>query len=92
MKTTSTLAFVLAGLTPFAQAQYFFDKLVINGRETKSYEFVRQNSRAEKYMPTKFKNSFDNLTPMDTDFRCNLGATRNGAWALLKWRLDPRWL
>lgn len=62
-----------------AQAHYQFDTLVINGNVTGALEYVRNNARKEKYMPTKFINSFDNLTPLDTDFRCNLGATNNGA-------------
>lgn len=71
---------ILTGLTPLIHTRYFFNALVINELETKSYEYVHQNSRAEKHMPTKFIKSFDNLHPNDVDF-CSLGATNNGAAA-----------
>lgn len=63
-----------AALTQLASAHYFFEKLVIDGQETKAYEFVRENTRGEKYNPTKWKNPLDNMTPDMEDFRCNKGA------------------
>ena len=73
----ATAAALFAGMLPSVSAHYFFDGLVVNGQ--KSTEFVRENTRQTKYMPTKFIKTFDNLTPLDTDFRCNLGATANAA-------------
>ncbi|KAF2014306.1 lytic polysaccharide monooxygenase [Aaosphaeria arxii CBS 175.79] len=73
---TAALALIASSL-PGVSAHYFFDKLVVNGEASSTY--VRANTRAEKYMPTKFINTFDNLTPLSTDFRCNLGATNKAA-------------
>jgi hypothetical protein len=73
---TATVA-LLASMMPLASAHYFFDKLVVNGAASPDY--VRSNTRSIAYMPTKWKNTFDNLTPDSTDFRCNLGATNKGA-------------
>jgi hypothetical protein len=78
---TVTVA-LLASMMPMASAHYFFDKLVVNGQA--STDFVRQNTRSTSYMPTKWKNTFDNLTPDSTDFRCNLGATNKGSKATAK--------
>lgn len=66
-----------AALTQLASAHYFFEKLVIDGKETKPYEFVRENTRAIKYNPTKWKNPLDDITPDMNDFRCNKGAFTN---------------
>ncbi|EMD88003.1 glycoside hydrolase family 61 protein, partial [Bipolaris maydis ATCC 48331] len=63
-----------AAIAQIASAHYFFERLIIDGKETKPYEFVRENTRAIKYNPTKWKNPLDNITPDDTDFRCNKGA------------------
>ncbi|KAF7134023.1 hypothetical protein CNMCM5793_005603 [Aspergillus hiratsukae] len=63
-----------AALVPFVSAHYFFDVLVIDGKETRSNEFVRSNTRQAKYNPTKWKNTRDDMTPDMTDFRCNKGA------------------
>lgn len=63
-----------AALVPFASAHYSFDVLVIDGKETRSNEFVRSNTRQAKYNPTKWKNTRDDMTPDMTDFRCNKGA------------------
>lgn len=78
MYSAATVA-LLASMINTASAHYFFDKLVINGQG--STDFVRQNTRPTKYMPTKFINSFDNITPESTDFRCNMGATNTGSKA-----------
>lgn len=71
-----TLSIVLSA-TGLANAHYTFDKLSVNGKVSRGWEFIRQNTRAEAYMPTKFIKSFDNLTPNDADFRCNKGAFSN---------------
>lgn len=81
MYQTATVA-LLASLMPLAQAHYFFDKLVVKGQA--SPDFVRSNTRQTAYMPTKWKNTFDNLTPDSIDFRCNLGATNKGSKATAK--------
>ncbi|ETN43948.1 uncharacterized protein HMPREF1541_11079 [Cyphellophora europaea CBS 101466] len=76
MKAFTTLSALLsaAGL---AQAHYTFDRLVVNGQETRSWEYIRENTRTEKYMPTKFKNTIGKVTPNDADFRCNEGSFTN---------------
>jgi hypothetical protein len=81
MYQTATVA-LLASLLPMANAHYFFDKLVVNGQA--SADFVRSNTRPTAYMPTKWRNSFDNTTPDSTDFRCNVGATNKGSKATAK--------
>jgi hypothetical protein len=79
--STATVA-LFASMMPLASAHYFFDRLVVNG--VASGDYVRSNTRSIAYMPTKWKNTFDNLTPDDTDFRCNLGATNKGSKATAK--------
>ncbi|EAW13459.1 lytic polysaccharide monooxygenase auxiliary activity family 9 protein [Aspergillus clavatus NRRL 1] len=64
----------LSAIAPLVSAHYFFDVLVIDGKETKSNEFVRSNTRPAKYNPTKWVNIRDDMTPDVTDFRCNKGA------------------
>ncbi|KAF3210348.1 hypothetical protein TWF679_006843 [Orbilia oligospora] len=68
--------FLVAALAGIAEAHYTFDKLLVNGEISKSWQYIRENTRDEKYMPTKFYNSFG-TTPLDTDFRCNQGANSN---------------
>ncbi|CAG9981357.1 unnamed protein product [Clonostachys byssicola] len=80
----STVVTLLTSATPAVHAHYFFDVLVIDGVESKPIEYVRENTRAIKYMPTKFINTFDNLTPLSTDFRCNLGAGSGSATDVAK--------
>lgn len=63
-----------AAIAQLTSAHYFFENLIIEGKETKPYEFVRQNTRNEKYNPTKWKNPLDGMTPDVNDFRCNKGA------------------
>ncbi|KAF7595546.1 hypothetical protein BBP40_005581 [Aspergillus hancockii] len=63
-----------AAIVPFVSAHYFFDTLIIDGKETGSNEFVRSNARAAKYNPTKWVNVRDDMTPDMSDFRCNKGA------------------
>ncbi|KAG4261239.1 hypothetical protein BFJ72_g10248 [Fusarium proliferatum] len=64
----------LAAMVPFASAHYFFDVLVIDGKETNSMQYVRSNTRDAKYNPTKWDNIRDDMTPDKLDFRCNKGA------------------
>jgi hypothetical protein len=78
MYSAATVA-LLASMMPMASAHYFFDKLVVNGQG--STDFVRQNTRPTAYMPTKWINTFDNITPDSTDFRCNMGAGNKGSKA-----------
>ncbi|KAL0932125.1 fungal cellulose binding domain-containing protein [Colletotrichum truncatum] len=63
-----------SALLPIASAHYFFDKLIIDGKETASFEYVLSNTRAAKYNPTKWENVRDDMTPDLPDFRCNKGA------------------
>ncbi|KAF7530077.1 hypothetical protein PCG10_005053 [Penicillium crustosum] len=62
----------LAAIAPMVSAHYFFDTLVIDGKE--ATEYVRSNTRAAKYNPTKWVNTRDDMTPDVPDFRCNKGA------------------
>jgi hypothetical protein len=73
---TSTIGAVLAA-AGLAQAHYIFDVLTVNGQASRSWEYIRETTRREKYMPTKFLNSPEGLTPNDPDFRCNLGSFSN---------------
>lgn len=75
----SRIVFILAATVYQAQSHYVFDKLILgNGTITESWQFVRENTRTEKYMPTKFINSFG-TTPLDVDFRCNQGSFASAA-------------
>lgn len=67
-------ALVAACIIQYASAHYFFDTLIIDGVETKSLQYVRENTRQAKYNPTKWKNIRDDMTPDMNDFRCNKGA------------------
>lgn len=66
----------LSALAAIASAHYTFDVLVINGQQSAGWQYIRENTRAEKYMPTKFINS-PSITPLDNDFRCNEGSFTN---------------
>lgn len=70
----STSLIAGAALMNTVSAHYFFEKLVIDGKETGSMQYVRDNTRPAKYNPTKWKNTRDDMTPDLTDFRCNKGA------------------
>jgi hypothetical protein len=63
-----------AAIVQLASAHYFFDVLVVDGQESKSHQYIRENTRPEKYNPTKWTNTRDDMTPDLTDFRCNKGA------------------
>ncbi|KAJ5472221.1 hypothetical protein N7530_006222 [Penicillium desertorum] len=62
----------LAAIAPMVSAHYFFDTIVIDGKE--SSDSVRSNTRPAKYNPTKWVNIRDDMTPDMPDFRCNKGA------------------
>ncbi|GES66677.1 endoglucanase [Aspergillus terreus] len=79
MKYLPTLFAATAALAPSASAHYIFSKLVLNGEVSEDWQYIRETTRSECYMPTKFTNTFDNLTPNDSDFRCNLGSFSNAA-------------
>jgi hypothetical protein len=68
-----------AVLVQSASAHYIFSKLVLNGEASSDWQYIRQTTRSVNYMPTKFTSTFDNLTPIDNDFRCNLGSFSNAA-------------
>lgn len=62
---------VTAAIVPLVSAHYFFDTLIIDGQESTPNQYVRSNTRSEKYNPTKWINTRDDLTPDMPDFRCN---------------------
>jgi hypothetical protein len=72
-------ALVAACIIQYASAHYFFDTLIIDGAESKSFQYVRENTRPQKYNPTKWKNTRDDMTPDLTDFRCNKGAFQSAS-------------
>lgn len=63
-----------AALVQYVSAHYFFDTLIIDGKETKPNQYVRSNTRQAKYNPTKWANVRDDLTPDMPDVRCNKGS------------------
>ncbi|KAK1983929.1 glycosyl hydrolase family 61-domain-containing protein [Colletotrichum cereale] len=67
-------AVALSAVAPLVSAHYFFDSLIVDGVVTKSFEYVRSNTRQAKYNPTKWENVRDDMTPDVEDFRCNKGA------------------
>ncbi|KAE8316138.1 glycosyl hydrolase family 61-domain-containing protein [Aspergillus transmontanensis] len=64
----------LAAIAPFVSAHYFFDTLIIDGKESSPNQYVRSNTRPAKYNPTKWVNTRDDMTPDMPDFRCNKGS------------------
>ncbi|KAL6364161.1 hypothetical protein LRP88_02077 [Fusarium phalaenopsidis] len=72
-----TVATALAALAPSVYGHYFFDKLVIDGRETGSNQYIRASTRPTKYNPIKWENVRDNSTPNLDDIICNQGAFTN---------------
>ncbi|KAJ5158385.1 uncharacterized protein N7500_008036 [Penicillium coprophilum] len=62
----------LTAIAPMVSAHYFFDTIIIDGKEAS--EYVRSNTRPAKYNPTKWVNTRDDMTPDMPDFRCNKGA------------------
>jgi hypothetical protein len=79
MKQFLSLFAIGAALAQTASAHYIFSKLVINGEASNDWQYIRQTTRSKNYMPTKYKNTFDGLSPNDSDFRCNLGSFSNAA-------------
>ncbi|CAG7924824.1 unnamed protein product [Penicillium olsonii] len=79
MKQFLSLFAMGAVLAKTASAHYIFSKLVIDGEASADWQYIRQTTRSENYIPTKYSNTFDNLTPSDSDFRCNLGSFSNAA-------------
>ncbi|RAK79329.1 fungal cellulose binding domain protein [Aspergillus fijiensis CBS 313.89] len=79
MKYIPLIVAVAASLARPATAHYIFSKLVLNGEESEDWQYIRETARSQCYMPTKYTSTFDNLTPSDSDFRCNLGSFSNAA-------------
>ncbi|KAL4739527.1 glycosyl hydrolase family 61-domain-containing protein [Aspergillus similis] len=79
MKYLSVSFLAAAALFRPTTAHYIFSKLVLNGEVSADWQYIRETTRSECYMPTKFTSTFDNLTPNDSDFRCNLGSFSNAA-------------
>ncbi|KAF2687324.1 lytic polysaccharide monooxygenase [Lentithecium fluviatile CBS 122367] len=52
-----------AAIAQLTAAHCFFDVLVIDGQETKSLQYVRENTRQAKYNPTIWANIRDDMTP-----------------------------
>jgi hypothetical protein len=71
MKFSALAAMAFA---PYVSAHYFFNLLIIDGKETRPDQYVRANTRQAKYNPTKWENVRDDMTPDVADFRCNKGA------------------
>ncbi|KAE8316057.1 glycosyl hydrolase family 61-domain-containing protein [Aspergillus transmontanensis] len=61
-------------IVPLVSAHYFFDTLIINGQEISLNQYIRSNTRPQKYNPIKWVNTRDNMTPDMPDFRCNKSA------------------
>ncbi|KAJ5569235.1 hypothetical protein N7450_011721 [Penicillium hetheringtonii] len=70
---------ITAALAQLTAGHYIFSKLVLNGEVSDDWQYIRETTRDKCYMPTKFSSTFDNLTPSDPDFRCNLGSFTNAA-------------
>jgi hypothetical protein len=73
MKFTA-ISIAAAALAPLAAAHYTFDVLTVDGVSSRPNEFIRSNTRQEKYNPTKWVNPLDDMTPDSLDFRCNKGS------------------
>ncbi|KAE8153584.1 glycosyl hydrolase family 61-domain-containing protein [Aspergillus avenaceus] len=78
MKLCVAFALTVA-LACSSEAHYIFSKLVINGEVSNDWQYIRQTTRSKAYEPTKFSNTYDDLTPNDSDFRCNLDSFTNAA-------------
>lgn len=78
MKFTNSII-AAAALMQSVSAHYFFDKLIVDGKETQSLQYVRENTRQAKYNPTKWNNVRDDMTPDVLDFRCNKGAFQSAS-------------
>lgn len=69
-----TVMSAAAALASTAAAHYTFDVLTVDGVSSRPNEFIRSNTRQEKYNPTKWVNPLDDMTPDSLDFRCNKGS------------------
>lgn len=79
MKNFATFFTITAALAHSATAHYIFSKLVLDNEVSEDWQYIRETTRDKCYMPTKWSSTFDNLTPSDSDFRCNLGSFSNAA-------------
>ncbi|OJJ98681.1 hypothetical protein ASPACDRAFT_1857178 [Aspergillus aculeatus ATCC 16872] len=79
MKYLAIFAAAAAGLARPTAAHYIFSKLILDGEVSEDWQYIRKTTRETCYLPTKFTDTFDNLTPNDQDFRCNLGSFSNAA-------------
>lgn len=79
MKHFATFVGIAAALAHSVSAHYIFSKLVLNNEVSEDWQYIRKTTRDKCYMPTKFTSTFENLTPNDNDFRCNLGSFSNAA-------------
>lgn len=74
------LSTILVGaVAPLASAHYFFDATVSNGQAGRSFQYIRDFTRATKYNPIKFSSNpaadiRDNSHADGPDIRCNQGA------------------
>jgi hypothetical protein len=73
-KMKFTIAAAAAIMAPLAAAHYTFDVLTVDGVNSGPNEFIRSNTRQEKFNPTKWTNPLDDMTPDSLDFRCNKGS------------------
>ncbi|PKX95401.1 lignocellulolytic auxiliary activity family 9 protein [Aspergillus novofumigatus IBT 16806] len=71
MKLTSSILFSLASVTPLVSGQYVFSKLIVDGKPTQDFEYIRKNTNG--YMPTLAADILSN------DFRCNQGSMQSAA-------------
>lgn len=72
MKFTS--ATLLASILPSVYGHYFFDRIIIDGKETAAGQYVRTSTRPIKYNPIKWINPREDSTPDLDDIRCNQGS------------------
>lgn len=74
-----------AAIAPMVSAHYFFDTLVINGKET-----FESNTRTASTTLPNGSTSRDDMTPDVLEFRCNKGAFSFADTAgTAEVRLDP---
>ncbi|GAQ03201.1 probable endo-beta-1,4-glucanase D [Aspergillus lentulus] len=71
MKFTSSILFSLASITPLVSGHYVFSKLIVDGKPTQDFEYIRKNTNG--YMPTLASDILSN------DFRCNQGSMQSAA-------------
>ncbi|PLB49936.1 hypothetical protein P170DRAFT_133996 [Aspergillus steynii IBT 23096] len=71
MKLSSSSLFVIANIWPLVSSHYVFNKLIVDGKATQEYEYIRKNSNG--YQPTLASDILSN------DFRCNQGSMDSAA-------------